>query len=97
MGRAVHRMTGPEGASSLLAFARDLPPEARSVRVIAAARDATLALHDGTPGTDDAVRLAARVPRQEAGRVSAKEVPPGRGNRSVRFFEHLARARGGPG
>ncbi|WP_371059949.1 hypothetical protein [Rhodosalinus sp. 5P4] len=90
-------MTGPEGASSLLAFACDLPPEARSARVIAAARDATLALHDGTPGTDDAVRLAARVPRQEAGRVSAKEVPPGRGTGRSGSSSTLARARGGPG
>ena len=88
VGRAVYRMTGPEGALSLVAFAHDLPEDQRSDRVIATAWDATFALFDGTPDADDLNRLQANVPLQEAGRVSPRELSLSRANRSVRVFNH---------
>ncbi|MCC5984061.1 MAG: hypothetical protein JJU42_06825 [Rhodobacteraceae bacterium] len=89
VGRAVYRAIGPARTYSLVAFAHDLPPEARSDRVIATAWDATFALFDGTPGAADLDRLAANVPLQEAGRVSRRELSLSRANRSVRLFDHV--------
>ena len=89
VGRAVYRAIGPARSYSLVAFAHDLPPEARSDRVIATAWDATFALFDGTPDADDLERLAANVPLQEAGRISGRELSLSRANRSVRLFEHV--------
>jgi hypothetical protein len=89
VGRAVYRAIGPDRTYSLVAFAHDLPDHMRSDRVIATAWDATFALFDGTPDANDLDRLAANVPLQEAGRVSAKELCLSRANRSVRLFQHV--------
>ncbi len=89
VGRAVYRAIGPVRTYSLVAFAHDLPPEARSDRVIATAWDATFALFDGTPDAADLDRLAANVPLQEAGRISPRELSLSRANRSVRLFDHV--------
>ena len=89
VGRAVYRAIGPERTYSLVAFAHDLAPEARSDRVIATAWDATFALFDGTPTADDLDRLAANVPLQEAGRIASSELSLSRANRSVRLFDHV--------
>lgn len=89
VGRAVYRARGPERTCCLVAFAHDLPDEMRSDRVIAMAWDATFALVDGEPTADDLDRLAANVPLQEAGRISAKELSLSRANRSVRLFSHV--------
>lgn len=89
VGRAVYRAQGPERTYSLVAFAHDLPDEMRSDRVIATAWDATFALVDGEPTAADLDRLAANVPVQEAGRISAKELTLSRANRSVRLFAHV--------
>lgn len=89
VGRAVYRAIGPERTYSLVAFAHDLPDHMRTDRVIATAWDATFALFDGTPDADDLDRLAANVPLQEAGRISAKELSLSRANRSVRLFQHV--------
>lgn len=89
VGRAVYRAIGPERTYSLIAFAHDLPDDLRSDRVIATAWDATFALFDGTPTPADLDRLAANVPLQEAGRVSARELTLSRANRSVRLFGHV--------
>ncbi|WP_296643347.1 hypothetical protein [Roseinatronobacter sp.] len=89
VGRAVYRAICPTRTYSLVAFAHDLPPEARSDRVIATAWDATFALFDGTPTTADLDRLAANVPLQEAGRISPRELSLSRANRSVRLFDHV--------
>ncbi len=83
---------GPSAATRLVAFAHDLPDELRSDRVIATAWDATFALFDGIPGEDDLRRLSLNVPKQEAGRVTARELSLSRANRSVRLFEHVAAA-----
>lgn len=89
VGRAVYRARGPERTYCLVAFAHDLPDGMRSDRVIATAWDATFALVDGEPTADDLDRLAANVPYQEAGRISAKELSLSRANRSVRLFSHV--------
>ncbi|SEL27673.1 hypothetical protein SAMN05443999_104244 [Roseovarius azorensis] len=89
VGRAVYRASGPVRSYCLVAFAHELPPEARSDRVIATAWDATFALFDGTPTADDLTRLAANVPLQEAGRISPRELSLSRANRSVRLFDHV--------
>ncbi|SHL84884.1 hypothetical protein SAMN05443432_103130 [Roseovarius litoreus] len=89
VGRAVYTAHGPERSYSLVAFANDLPPEKRSDRVIATEWDATFTLFDGVPETADLDRLQANVPRQEAGRVSEKELSLSRANRSVRLWDHV--------
>ncbi len=89
IGRAVYRARGPVRTYCLVAFAHDLPDEMRSDRVIATAWDATFALVDGEPTAGDLDRLAANVPYQEAGRISAKELSLSRANRSVRLFSHV--------
>ncbi|WP_247256942.1 hypothetical protein [Pseudomonas moorei] len=89
VGRAVYVAKGPERAYSLVAFAHDLDPSMRSDRVIATAWDATFALFDGIPDAADLDRLEANVPKQEAGRVSSRELCLARANRSVRLFDHV--------
>ena len=61
---------------------------ARSDRVIAHSWDATFTLFDGVPTAADIERLSWNVPKQEAGRVSNREISLSRANRSVRLFEH---------
>ena len=80
---------GPEHTYTLVAFAHDLDPALRSDRVIAEAWDATFALYDGEPSEDDIARLFQNVPKQEAGRVSGRELVLSRANRSVRLFSHV--------
>ena len=92
VGHAVYRVTGPDHAYSLVAFAHDLPDEMRSDRVIATAWDATFALFDGEPSEEDIARLADNVPLQEAGRVDETEFTLSRANRSVRLWSHVVEA-----
>lgn len=92
VGRAVYTAHGPERSYSLVAFANDLPPEKRSDRVIATEWDATFTLFDGIPDAADLERLARNVPKQEAGRVSEKELSLSRANRSVRLWDHVVEA-----
>ncbi|MFP3519742.1 hypothetical protein SB766_26535, partial [Pseudomonas sp. SIMBA_077] len=61
-------------------------------RVIATAWDATFALFDGIPDAADLDRLEANVPKQEAGRISSRELCMARANRSVRLFDHVIEA-----
>jgi hypothetical protein len=89
VGVAVYEAAGPNHVYSLVAFGHDLPPDKRTDRVIAEAWDATFTLFDGRPTEADLARLAANVPKQEAGRVSQKEIVLLRANRSVRLFEHV--------
>ena len=89
VGHAVYTAHGPDRSYSLIAFAHDLPPEMRSDRVIATAWDATFTLFDGVPTGEDVERLRGNVPKQEAGRVSAKELSVSRANRSVRLWEYV--------
>ena len=89
VGVATYEAIGPERTYTLVAFAHDLPEEKRSDRVIAEAWDATFTLHDGTISQNDITRLAANVPRQEAGRISGQELVLSRANRSVRLFDYV--------
>lgn len=89
VGVAVYAAHGPERSYSLVCFGHDLPPEQRSDRVIAHAWDSTFTLFDGVPTTADIERLSWNVPKQEAGRVSNREISISRANRSVRLFEHV--------
>lgn len=92
VGHAVYTAHGPERSYSLVAFANDLPPEKRSDRVIATEWDATFALFDGIPDDADIDRLSRNVPKQEAGRVSEKELSLSRANRSVRLWDYVVDA-----
>jgi hypothetical protein len=88
-GVAVYAARGPVRTYSLVCFAHDLDPAKRTDRVIAEAWDATFALIDGEASEDDIARLAENVPKQEAGRCTARELVLSRANRSVRLFEHV--------
>ena len=89
VGTALYTACAPERRYSLVCFAHDLPPEQRSDRVIAHAWDSTFALFDGVPAPEDIERLSRNVPKQEAGRISDREIVLSRANRSVRLFEHV--------
>jgi hypothetical protein len=89
VGHAVYRASGQGQTYSLVAFAHDLPDHLRSDRVIAEAWDTTFALMDGEPDAADITRLAGNVPKQEAGRVSDRELVLSRANRSGRLWEHV--------
>ena len=88
-GHAVYSVHGPKRSYSLVAFAHDLPAEARSDRVIAEAWDCTFTLHDGVPSDADIIRLKNNVPLQEAGRISTSELTLSRANRSVRLWDYV--------
>lgn len=92
VGRAVYRIETPDRSYSMVAFAHDLPDDKRSDRVIAEAWDATFTLFDGEPTEDDLTRLEANVPRQEAGRISERELSLSRANRSARLWAHVVEA-----
>lgn len=92
VGHAVYTAHGPDRSYSLVAFAHDLPPEQRSDRVIATAWDATFTLYDGVPSAEDIERLRGNIPKQEAGRVTARELSVSRANRSVRLFDYVVEA-----
>ena len=92
VGRAVYRIDTPERCYSMVAFAHDLPDAKRSDRVIAEAWDATFTLFDGKPSEADLTRLEANVPRQEAGRISERELSLSRANRSARLWAHVVEA-----
>lgn len=89
VGHAVYTVCTPEREYSLVAFAHDLPDDQRSDRVIAEAWDATFVLYDGLPEPADIERLYNNVPRQEAGRVTERELSLSRANRSVRLWNHV--------
>ena len=91
VGTAVYEAIGPKRTYSLVVFAHDLPDDKRSDRVIAEAWDATFALVDGIASDADILRLAANVPLQEAGRISAREFVLSRANRSVRLFDYVVK------
>ena len=91
-GTAVYRVEMPAGVCSLVAFSQALAPEERTDRVIAEKWDTTFALALGEPSDADLARLAANVPKQEAGHVSADEMVLSRANKSVRLFAPLVAA-----
>lgn len=91
-GEAVYSAHLGTRCYSLVAFAHDLPDDARSDRVIAEAWDATFALFDGIPSKKDLARLKKNIPFQEAGRLSERELTLSRANKSVRLWDHVLEA-----
>ena len=88
-GHAVYSVDLGGHTYSLIAFSQALDADKRSDRVIAEAWDAAFALFDGLPAQGDIDRLAANLPKQEAGRYIARELSISRANKSVRFFQHV--------
>ena len=88
-GLALYDAIGPQHRYTLVCFANDLPADKRSDRVIAEEWDATFALYDGVPDQAEIARLAANVPKQEAGQCRQSELVLARANRSVRLFGHV--------
>ena len=88
-GIAVYSLEKNKKNYSLVCFANYLNPEERSDRVIANKWDTTFVLHDGIPTLEDLERLKNNVPKQEAGRVTYKELSLARANKSVRIFDHV--------
>jgi len=88
-GIAVYSLEKNKKNYSLVCFANYLNPEERSDRVIANKWDTTFVLHDGIPTLEDLERLKNNVPKQEAGRVTCKELSLARANKSVRIFDHV--------
>ncbi len=91
-GAAVYRAEGPRRAYSLVVFAHSLPPHKRSDRVIADAWDATFTLFDGAPSRARIAQMMREVPKQEAGRNSARQIVLSRANRSARVFDSAVSA-----
>lgn len=92
VGYALYCASGPQHTYTLVAFAHDIPDEARSDRVIATNWDATFTLFDGVPDAADIERLSRNVPVQEAGRLTDRELTLARANRSVRLWDHVVDA-----
>ncbi|HJN84180.1 MAG TPA: hypothetical protein QGF37_01485 [Candidatus Pelagibacter bacterium] len=88
-GIAVYSLEKNKKNYSLVCFANYLNSEERSDRVIANKWDTTFVLHDGIPTLEDLERLKKNVPKQEAGRVTYKELSLARANKSVRIFDHV--------
>ena len=89
VGVGLYAAHGPKRSYSLICFGHKLKPEERSDRVIAHKWDSTFTLFDGVPSQADMTRLSRSIPKQEAGRVSRREISVSRANRSVRLFDHV--------
>jgi hypothetical protein len=89
IGEAIYRIETPEGCFRFVIFASELDEVRRSDRVIADAWDTACALCDGD--IDEAMldELRENVPRQEAGRCSARVLTLSRANRSQRNFDAI--------
>jgi len=88
-GKAIYSFKKNKRTYSLVSFANKITDTERSDRVIATKWDAAFALHDGIPSQKDIERLSENVPKQEAGRVTCKELSLARANKSVRIFDHV--------
>jgi len=91
-GHAVYSLDLGGYTYSLVAFSNDLPPEARTDRVIATAWDTSFVLYDGVPDSDEITRLGVNAPLQEAGRFTQRDLVLSRANKSVRLFKHVTDA-----
>jgi len=88
-GTAIYSFEKKGRNYSLVCFSQHIKPEERSDRVLAKKWDAVFVLHDGVPTLKDLKRLKNNVPKQEAGRVTFKELSLARANKSVRIFDHV--------
>jgi hypothetical protein len=76
----------PARSVRLVAFGHAIADHQRTDRVIAERWDATFVLTSAEADDRTIARLAANVPRQEAGRCSAAEFVLSRANKSMRLF-----------
>ncbi|TMM55271.1 hypothetical protein [Sulfitobacter sabulilitoris] len=88
-GHAVFRVDLGGHVYSLVAVSSDLPPEARTDRVIATAWDTAYVLYDGVPCEKEVARICAAAPLQEAARFTERDLVLSRANKSVRLFSHV--------
>jgi hypothetical protein len=88
-GEAIYRIDTPEGCFRFVIFASELDEARRSDRVIADAWDTACALCDGDVDEAMLAELRENVPRQEAGRCSARVLTLSRANRSQRNFNAI--------
>ncbi len=88
-GHRVYRIETPSGILSFIAFSNHLDAADRTDRVIAEKWDTCFTLHNGEATMDDVERLRVELPKQEAGRMSAKEIVMSRANKSVRLFQSV--------
>lgn len=90
-GHAVYSLRLGGYDYALVAVAQDLPPEARTDRVIATEWDTAYVLFDGIPDADEIARIVATAPLQEAARFTERDLILSRANKSVRLFEHVVK------
>ena len=81
--------TGTGEIYTLVLFAQFLDDSRRSDRVIADAWDVAFALCQGKMGEADLATLRLNLPKQEAGRCTAKVLVISRANKSVRNFSYF--------
>ena len=95
-GHAVYTLRLGGHDYALVAVSTDLPPAARTDRVIATAWDTSYVLYDGVPDAGELARIVAAAPLQEAARFTARDLVLSRANKSVRLWDHVtARLRAG--
>ena len=88
-GDLVYQIHTPAGALSFIAYSNPLDDRDRTDRVIAEKWDMAFTLSNGIASQADVERLRNEVPKQEAGRMSAKEIVLSRANKSVRLFHSV--------
>ena len=81
--------TSPAHLYTLVLFSQFLDDDRRSDRVIADAWDVAFALVEGAPNAKELADLRLNLPKQEAGRYSAKVLVISRANKSVRNFGYF--------
>lgn len=91
-GVAIYRIEAKPYTWRLVLFSQVLTEGERQDRVIAGGWDLTLALVEGDVDEERLARLRANVPLQEHGRADQGSIIWGRGNRSARFFDAVAKA-----
>lgn len=91
-GHAVYSVALGGHVYSLFAVSSDLPDDQRTDRVIATAWDTAYVLYDGVPDAAEIDRLKREVPKQEAGRLTDRDLVLSRANKSVRLFAHVVEA-----
>lgn len=88
-GEVAYRIDAEGYVFHFVAFLQSLPESAHTDRVIADRWEVAAALHEGDLTESVWAHLRENVPQQERGRLGPDILTLTRGNRSVRFFEHL--------
>ena len=81
----------PQGPLSFVAFSKPLDASDRTDRVIATNWDMSFTLVNGKVEQKDIDQLRKEVPKQEAGRMSERQLVLSRANKSVRLFEEIVK------